>query len=303
MTRVLVTGANGFIGRYVTAALSANGVEVHAVTSADPRTWPEGDIVWHRADLLDGAAVRALLAAVRADSLVHLAWTARPPDYWRDPDNLRWAAATLEMVRAFADAGGSRVVGVGSCAEYDWRHGLCTERFTPLAATTLYGAAKGACGTLLQAYGEETGLSLAWARLFFLFGPHDAATRLVPSLVLKLRAGESVTCTSGSHVRDFLFVADAAAALVALLGSTVTGPVNVASGAPIRIAELAHGVAERLGCPSLLRIEPGAPQHTVVAASIDRLRDEVGWQPPTRFAEALDETVRWWAAADAGALS
>lgn len=294
MRRILVTGARGFIGRQVTAALEAAGAEVHAVTSGAP---PEGTAVrWHRADILDAADRLALLDAARADTLLHLAWCARPPAYWRDPDNVRWVGATLDLARAFRERGGSRLVGVGSCAEYDWGHGYCVERRTPLVAATLYGTAKAACGQVLEAYGAESGLSTAWARLFFLFGPYDSPLRLVPSLVQKITAGEPARCTAGAHVRDFLYSADAAAAIAALLASPVTGPVNIASGAPIRVGDLAARVAAIAGRPDLLTIEEGPAENALVAADVTRLREEVGWRPRHDAIEALEATVRWWSA-------
>ena len=290
--RVLVTGARGFVGRHVCDALTRSGFEVHAVSSRPVSDQAQG--VWHRGDLLDDGDRRRVVREAGATALIHLAWCATPPHYWRDPANLQWLSATLDLVRAFADQGGTRIVATGSCAEYDWGCGYCVEGRTPLAPSTLYGAAKSACGNALDAFGRETGLSIAWARLFFLFGPHDESTRLVPSLLRALTSGEPARCTSGDHVRDFLYVGDAAAALVAVLTSSLTGPVNIASGVPIRVRDLAWGLADRLGRRDLLTIEPGGTEHALVAAAITRLREEVRWHPRHDLDAALDETIRWW---------
>jgi nucleoside-diphosphate-sugar epimerase len=299
MKRVLVTGAGGFVGRHVTSALVRGGAEVHAVGSRAKEPGNDG-CTWHAADLLDPRQVRELVKTVRADTLMHLAWCAKPPDYWTDVDNLRWLAASLELVRLFAEHGGARAVGVGSCAEYDWDYGYCTEAVTPLKPGTLYGTTKAACGSTLTAYGAARGVSVAWARLFFLVGPHDAGSRLVPSLVTALRAGKPARCTSGNHIRDFLHVTDAAAALVALLTSEVTGAVNIGSGVPVRVGDLARGVAARVGRPDLLSVEDGASTHQLVTANVARLRNEVGWQPALDIDSALDDTVAWWSAAAPG---
>jgi nucleoside-diphosphate-sugar epimerase len=290
--RVLVTGARGFVGRHVMAALASSDVELHGVTSGP---LPESSgATWHRADLLDPQQIAALVGSVKPDTLFHLAWCAKPPHYWRDIDNVRWTSASLELARLFAQAGGTRMVGAGTCAEYDWRFGYCVERATPVTPTTLYGAAKAACGSLLEAMAREAGFEVAWARLFFLLGPHDAPGRLVPSLVARLSAGEVAQCTSGALLRDYLYIEDAAEALVALAATHVTGPVNIGSGIPVRIGAIATAVAERMGRPDLLRVVEGSSEHPLVAASVERLRHEVGWQPRFDLRTTVDETVRWW---------
>jgi nucleoside-diphosphate-sugar epimerase len=295
MTRVLVTGARGFVGRHAIAHLQARGFEVHGVTAS--AVAPEdGSIRWHRADLLDANDRRQLVGAAAADVLLHLAWYAKPPGYWHDPVNMRWLSATLDLVQLFAERGGRRVVGTGTCAEYDWSHGLCTERVTPLSAASLYASTKAACGEVLQAYGARAGVGVAWARLFFLFGPHDDPSRFVPSMVTALEANQPWRCHSGNHVRDFLYVEDAAAALAALAASPVEGPVNVASGRPIRLGDLAADIAGRMGRAHLVTIEPGGPQHASVTADVRRLHHEVGWRPACDPGEALARTIRWWSA-------
>jgi nucleoside-diphosphate-sugar epimerase len=291
MKRILVTGARGFVGRHVTPLLAASGYDVHAVTNHEPPN--DLTCTWHRANLIDESQREALISAVGADALVHLAWTARPPHYWTDPENLRWLSATLELVRSFSSRGGTRVVGAGTCAEYDWSTGHCSERSTPLRPASLYGTTKAACGSVLERYGQQTGLSVAWGRLFFLFGPGDAPSRLIPSLTAALARGERACCRAGNHVRDFIYVADAAAALVALLESEVTGAVNIASGSPARIGDVARAVAEHAKRPDLLSVEPGPSQDAVVTADVSRLRGEVGWRPQVDVMARIDETVRW----------
>ena len=134
MTRVLVTGGSGFIGRQVLTALMANGAEVHASSRAGHA--PGTGITWHRADVLDARSLNALVSDVRPEILLHLAWFATPPDYWRSPVNLRWTAASLELAQAFVAAGGRRFVGAGTCAEYQWGPSPCVENVTPLRPAT-----------------------------------------------------------------------------------------------------------------------------------------------------------------------
>ena len=202
-------------------------------------------------------------------------------------------------MRAFADADGRRAVLVGSCAEYDWSSlsepdSRCREEGPPLAPATLYGKAKHATHLVAAAYAAARGIELAWGRVFFLFGAGEAPGRLVPSIAHALLRGEVAPMTSGTQVRDFLPVDDVAGAVVALLESAVTGPVNIASGEGVAVHELARLVAEAVGAPELLRV--GAlPQRSgepaVIVADARRLREGVGYRPATSLADAVARTV------------
>src|SRR5207247_2475843 len=142
LKRVLVTGGTGFIGRNVLAPLLERGFELHATYLRDPIQVE--DVSWHRCDLLDAAAVRTLLHAVKPSHLLHFAWYTEHGKYWSSPANLDWTAATLGLLRSFRDCGGSRIVAAGTCAEYEWGTERCSEIETPLKPRTLYGTSKNA---------------------------------------------------------------------------------------------------------------------------------------------------------------
>jgi nucleoside-diphosphate-sugar epimerase len=288
---VLLTGATGFIGRHALTALTDSGHEVHAVAR---RSGPErADVSWHEADLLTGCSV---IAEVQPEVMVHLAWYAEHGEFWSSPENLLWVAASLQLLRAFADAGGRRVVMAGTCAEYEWSREVYRED-APLRPSTLYGAAKHGLHAVAAAYAEQAGLSLAWGRLFFLYGPDEAPARFVPSLVRALLAGEQAQMTAGTQQRDFLHVADAGAAFAALAGSELVGAVNIASGEGLALRELAGQIVKRTGGAELLRVgglpdRDGDPPSLI--ADVGRMRDEMGFSPQIDLEDGLDATVEFW---------
>ena len=295
MKRVLLTGASGFVGRHCFEALSACDYEVHAVSSVAGVATP--GVHWHQANLLADAEVSELLAEVQPTHLLHCAWCAEPGKYWTDPENLRWVEAGLHLLQSFAAVGGRRVVAVGSCAEYDWRDGYCSEQTTPLKPATIYGKCKHAFQILLDAWSETTGISAAWGRLFFLYGPHEDQRRLVASVICSLLKDQPARCSHGQQIRDFLYVRDAAAALVALLDGEVAGPVNIASGVPVSLQQVIEEIANQLERPGLVKMGAlPAPENepAQLLADIARLRDEVGWSPKFALAAALRETIDWW---------
>lgn len=289
--RVLVTGATGYIGRHAVPALRAAGHEVHALTRQG-RALP--GCTAHTGDLLAPSVPEAIIDTVLPDAVLHLAWEATPGVYWTSPDNPAWARATGALALAARAHGAQRFVGVGSCAEYDWTSGHCTEGVTPEEPSTPYGQAKlEACHAVAAAI--QPGFASAWGRVFLLCGDDEHPSRLVPSVALAIRRGEPALCSHGEQVRDFLHVKDVAGALVALLHSPVEGVVNIASGESHRVREVIEGLAQRLGHPELIRLGARATSEPpVLTASAQRLRGEVGWQPSLSFDAALDAAADYW---------
>ncbi len=300
MSRVLLTGASGFIGSQAVAPLLDAGFEVHAVTSAAAPVSALPDLWWEQADLHDPLATERLLERVAPTHLLHFAWYAEPGLYWRSAENLRWVEASLRLLRLFSEWGGRRAVLAGSCAEYAWEpHTICVEGETPCLPETLYGTSKHALRLVAERYAEEVGLSLAWGRVFFVFGPREDPSRLGGSVARALVRGEPALCSHGEQLRDFLYSADLADAFVALLRSSATGAVNVASGEPTGIRDLVQALADAAGRPDLVELGalPASPTEPAeLLADVTRLRDEIGWTPPASLGQRAADTISWWRA-------
>ncbi len=295
MMRILVTGASGFVGRHALCPLVARGYEVHAVSSRRIHADASG-VVWHCANLLEREATTSLLRSLRPTHLLHLAWHTDPSDYWNSPENYRWLDASATLVQQFQRYGGGRVVMAGTCAEYDWRYGFCSETATPCRPSSLYGTSKHSLYKTLQAVCEETRLSGAWARLFFLYGPGEHRMKLLPSVISALVDGQMATCRHGELVRDYLYVVDAADALATLVDSRVEGPVNIASGQGVALGELTSMAAECLGARNRVRLgldESACDDAAAVVADVRRLQEEVGFSPRFDLATGIAATVAW----------
>lgn len=283
--RLLLTGATGFVGRALVAPLAARGFVVHAVGRHGSAS--AGTTAWHSADLLDAGAARALLREVRPTVLVHAAWYVAHGRFWTAPENADWVEASEALARAFVEMGGRRLVGIGTCVEYADAAGEDAAPWPEsrtLGPTTPYGRAKVELAARLARIAEQRGLSLAWARLFHLFGEGEHPDRLVPSVARALIEGREAACASGQPVRDFASTRFVGQALAALAASDVVGPVNVASGEGRAIAEVVGFLGAASGRPELVRLgalpdRPGEVPRMV--ADITRLRREVGFaQPP-----------------------
>jgi nucleoside-diphosphate-sugar epimerase len=322
VSRVLVTGAGGFIGRHTLAPLIAAGHEVHAVSSrpaagGTPIGVPE--VHWHHADLLVPGPEQALIRELAPSHLLHLAWCTRPGVFWTSPENLDWVQASLRLLRAFTEHGGRRAVIAGTCTEYAWeRVTHCVEEIparvptqnggaraglaraappTSLRPETLYGVAKHALHMLAESWAAQTDIALAWGRVFYVYGPHEHPDRLVSGVARALLRGEEARCTSGTQVRDYMYSPDLGGAFAALLSSEVTGPVNMASGMPVSVAEVVKAIAAAAGRPELVRLgalpqRPGESER--LTADVGRLHEDVGWLPSVDLHEGAARTVEWW---------
>ncbi|CAN7542111.1 NAD-dependent epimerase/dehydratase family protein [Rhizobium sp. LjRoot258] len=254
MGKVLITGASGFVGRHLLRTLVAQGADVRAVLRPNavekvqtiaaievvesPSPFSESETWW--ADALGGI-----------DTIVHLAWYAEPGKYLTAPENLDCLTGTLTMAKAAAKASVRRFVGVGTCFEYDVSFGKLSIE-TPLKPLTPYAAAKAAAFMALSQWLPAQSVEFAWCRLFYLYGEGEDERRFVPYLRKSLEAGQRADLTEGRQVRDFMDVRDAAARICEVTFGKATGAINVCSGVPVTVRELAERIADQYGRRDLL---------------------------------------------------
>jgi nucleoside-diphosphate-sugar epimerase len=292
MKRVLVTGASGSIGQWVSALLAGRGYDVVALSTADREPSEHGQ--WLRGDLLVAGEPAAIIERVQPSHLLHLAWYTDPRLQRGSELNLQWLQASVALVGAFGAAGGRRAAIAGTAGEYAAADSPCDEYRTPVSPATLYGTCKHALHLVAAAFAREAGFSLAWGRLFSVYGPGDRRERLIPSVAEALLDGRPAVTSEGSQKRDFIYSRDAAEAIVGLLDSDVEGPVNIGSGQPVAVRDVVAQIGRLLDGESLLRLgamEPRASEPPLVVAAIDRLAREVGYTPTTSLEDGLPATI------------
>ena len=249
MSLTLVTGATGFVGRQIVAALKEAGCSLRIVTRDESLV--EGDVA-HTPDLFNESPDFWRAAFDGVERVVHAAWYAEPGRYVTSPLNLTCMAGTLRMAEAAAAAGVKRFTGVGTCFEYDLTRGYLTTG-TPLMPRSPYGAAKAGTFMALAQTLPRMGLSFAWCRLFYLYGEGEDSRRLAPYLHERLSRGEAAELTSGRQIRDFLDVAEAGRRIAQVALGDGEGAFNICSGEAITVAEFANRIADQYGRRDLLR--------------------------------------------------
>ena len=295
VSRVLVTGASGFIGRAVIPYLCELNFEVHAITRRE--TCVRDNLQWWHCDLFERDDVDSLLRSVAPTHLLHLAWITQPGAFWSSITNIEWLRASQNLILSFRRYGGARVVGIGTCAEYDWlkisADGLLGEECLVNPAS-LYGQMKRELGQWLSVQDD---LSVAWARLFYAYGPGESDKRLVPSLILSLLHRLEIDVGSPSLTRDYLYVDDLGLALSLLVASDLRGAFNVASGQPITLSEIVDVLTSALGGRKLIRFggrrtRPEEPRRLV--ADISKVSNVLHFSPTTKLSLGLEKTIGFW---------
>ena len=253
---ILLTGATGFVGRQVLRELGKRNCKVRLIVrdGSQSHIAPSNaiDAVIATADLWFESVAWCADVCRDVDSVIHVAWYAEPGQYLQSPKNLECLAGTLRLAQGASQAKVRRFVGIGTCFEYDLSAGYLTVA-TPLRPSTPYAAAKAAVFMALSQYLPQQGVEFTWCRLFYLYGEGEDERRLVPYLRAKLSAGEPADLSSGTQIRDYLDVREAGRMLVEQALGAGQGPVNICSGTPVTVRELAERIADEYGRRDLLR--------------------------------------------------
>ena len=288
--RILVTGATGFLGSaFIRHALEA-GHSVGALVRRDAPNLPAPAMRLHGTI---EAPPWKLIEQFQPEACVHAAWIATPGVYLESPENAQWVAWSRSFLEGLAERGVRRMVALGTCIEYRITGHPLSETSSDLDPLFPYSRAKQALHQELRPVLEAKGATLAWARLFYPYGPGEHPERLVSSLIRRLRAGEPVALRTPLSVKDYIHVDDVASALGTILDQGFNGPVNVGTGDPVAVGTIARFLAERIGRADLLQFpaSPVADPLDHVVADIQTLR-ALGWRPQVALESGLDRMLQ-----------
>jgi UDP-glucose 4-epimerase len=285
---VLVTGASGFIGGHLCAALRGLGARVFAASiDRDP---PAGttriDV-----DLRSFEAAAAAMETSGASVVFHLAGhvdTSRAIDLVR-PTLENNLVATVNVLEAAQSAGCDRVVVVGSSEEVQGAHD---------APTSPYAASKAAVREYAMMFSSLYATPVVVARPFMCYGPGQAPDKLVPHTIVSLLAGNDAQLASGNRLCDFVYVEDLVSGLIecAVRPGMAGRTVDLGTGQAHSVREVADLIASAIGGPGrpvygALSDRTGETRQAACARTENILP---GWRPRWTLEDGLNATIEWY---------
>ena len=242
--KVLITGATGFVGSKIVKALKDEDIEITAVlrnSSSHDITGSINNFIYS-SDIFSESTDWWANNCNDKDVVIHSAWYAEPGKYLNSIKNLNCLKGSIRLAKGAAKAGVKRFVGIGTCFEYEMSDkplDIDSNEY-PL---TLYASSKLSLYYLLKEFFKLKDIKFTWCRLFYLYGDGEDERRFVPYLKNKLKNGEFAELTSGNQVRDYMDVEDAGKIIARTVLGSQDGIVNVCSGIPISVREMAEKIA------------------------------------------------------------
>ena len=241
--KILITGASGFIGKYVLHACLANGFDVAVISRSEPF---EKNVTWIKGDLSDKASYEKLVILFSPETIIHLAWTGIPDfSSQQSSYNLTVSINFLELVMNLASC--KKILISGSCFEYNKKSGECNE--ADLCSPKDYFTwAKLSLLNWAFLNGKMKSISVGWLRLFYVYGPGQRGASLIPTCLNKMSLNQPILLNNPYAENDFIYVQDVANAFICACFSNFEQEIfNIGSGVSISIAEIVD-IASDLNC-------------------------------------------------------
>lgn len=314
--KILVTGADGFIGSHLTEALVRTGHDVRAFVlynSFNSWGWLDhcsddvkGTFEVFAGDIRDPNGVRS--AMMGCDAVLHLAALIAIPYSYHSPDtyvdtNIK---GTLNIVQAARDLGVDKVVHTSTSEVYGTGKFVPIVEDHPLQGQSPYSASKIGADQIAMSFYTSFGTPVAILRPFNTYGPRQSARAVIPTIITQIAQGKRQIKLGAVHPkRDFSYVADTVAGFMSALSSdrSIGEVINIGSNFEISIGDTARTIAEVMGteieiCTDEQRLRPEKSEVERLWASIDKARQLLGWQPEyggmDGFRRGLAETVAWF---------
>lgn len=310
--KVLVTGADGFIGSHLVDYLLECGVEVKAFTlynSFNSRGWLDtfskhklDGIEIFSGDIRDPNGVRQAVKGV--DAIYHLAALIAIPYSYHSPDtyvdtNIK---GTLNVLQAARDSEVGRVLVTSTSEVYGTAQYIPIDEKHPRQGQSPYSATKIGADSLAESFCRSFDLPVTIVRPFNTYGPRQSARAIIPTLITQLLNGmDKIKVGDTRPTRDFVYVRDTAEGFykIAQCDSLIGEECNIATESEVSIGDLAQTLIGQINPQAKLlrdeqRLRPDKSEVWRLFGSTAKLLEHTGWKPATALSDGLEETIAWF---------
>ena len=311
MKKVLVTGADGFIGSHLTESLLEKGYDVKVFTYYNSfNTWGWLDtlpkeklnqIEVFSGDIRDPNGVREAMKGV--DQVFHLAALIAIPFSYHSPDsyvdtNIK---GTLNILQAARDLGTEKIMVTSTSEVYGTAQYVPIDEKHPFQGQSPYSATKIGADRLAESFYRSFNLPVAIVRPFNTFGPRQSARAVIPTIITQLLAGkEEIKLGSLTPTRDFNYVKDTAAGFIAIAESdkTIGQEVNIATQREISIGDLAKEIIAQINPDAKIvcdeqRLRPEKSEVNRLLGANAKIKELTDWKQQYTFEQGIAETIAW----------
>jgi GDP-4-dehydro-6-deoxy-D-mannose reductase len=305
---ILITGVGGFVGRHLATLCAERGAEFAGIGRSESPELP-ALVAYERLDLADAEAVRAAVARLRPDWVVHLAGEASVARSWEAPGeviagNVTSSLNVLEALRT--QAPDATLLMACSGEEYGRPRTLPVDETYPLEPRNPYATSKAMVDLLAGSHAETHGMRVVRTRAFNHAGPGQSDTYVVGKFARQIAEAEANLPPSGRAEistgnlmarRDFCDVRDVVRAYWMALERGEPGVFNVCSGRSTAVSDILTGLAAHSSLDVECRIDPSRLRNNEVMeirGSHEKLTKATGWQPEIELADTLRDALDWW---------
>ena len=310
MTKILITGSDGFIGSHLTEQLVRAGNSVKAFVLYNSfNTWgwldslPKeilSEIEIFQGDIRDPNGVKQAMKGM--DEVFHLAALIAIPFSYHSPDtyvdtNIK---GTLNVLQAARELGTSRVLVTSTSEVYGTAQYVPIDESHPFQGQSPYSATKIGADRLAESFYRSFGTPVTIVRPFNTFGPRQSMRAVIPTIIAQALDGHQIRLGDLRPVRDFNFVTDTATGFIAAAsGNCERGETfNLATGRGVSIGETVEIIGNLLGKKLEIieeenRLRPPDSEVMRLVGNADKAAQQLGWRPQHPLEEGLRQTVEW----------
>ncbi|HYF82773.1 MAG TPA: GDP-mannose 4,6-dehydratase [Clostridia bacterium] len=303
--KVVVTGANGFIGSHMTMRMLEEKAHVHIMVREASDLWRldkvSKDIEICKLDLRNGGEVEKYMRKIKPDYIFHMAAygvDSRQKDYVIAADTN--IIGTINMLNAAIAVGCEKFINTGTSMQYGNKLMPIreTEYYSP---SNIYGSTKGSATIIAHQIATENDINISTIIPFGVFGENEGSHKFFPHVILSVLGGKSIELSPCEQYRDYCYIENIIDGfLMAVANEKAKNEIfNIGSGDVYQLKHFVKLIVERAGCKSDIKygsVEYRKNDLWSPQPDISKITDVLGWSPKVSLSEGIDRTIEWFRA-------